>query len=133
MSDRDLVAAALAAFPGSYVIEERRNRPAGGVRYEGRITRPMLQAERGTLFVFGDNLQRRGRGGQAAEMRGEPNAVGIPTKRAPSMDDSAFFTDADFDDFRDAAAPAFALLRAHAEGGGAIVWPADGVGTGLGV
>lgn len=131
MSDRDLVAAALAAFPGSYVVEERRSKPAGGIRYEAHITRAMVQAERRALFVFGDNLQRRGLGGQAAEMRGEPNAVGIPTKRAPSLGDSAFFTDADFDIFRDAAAPAFALLRAHAEGGGVIVWPADGIGTGL--
>ena len=36
------------------------------------------------IFVFGDNLLQRGTKGQAA-IRGEPNAVGVPTKRAPSM------------------------------------------------
>jgi redox-sensitive bicupin YhaK (pirin superfamily) len=42
------------------------------------------------LFVFGDNLRRTGFGGQAAEMRGEPNAVGI----APGYEQK-HFADAD--------------------------------------
>ena len=64
-------------------------------------------------------------------MRGEPNAIGIPTKRRPDMGDGAFFSDWDFDTFRHEASAPLARLRAHAEAGGAIVWPADGIGTGL--
>jgi len=55
-----------------------------GIRTEKHITRQMLRAEPGTLWVFGDNLQRKGLGGQAKEMRGEPNAIGIPTKKGSS-------------------------------------------------
>ena len=43
------------------------------------------------LYGFGDNhLERKGYGGQARECRGEANAIGIPTKRAPSMRENAF-------------------------------------------
>jgi hypothetical protein len=95
------------------------------------ITRAMVRAEPDTLFVFGDNMERRGLGGQAREMRGEPNAVGIPTKRAPSMLFEAFVTDEDFDAAKAAMMPAFDRLWVHAVAGGKIVWPSDGIGTGL--
>jgi len=101
------------------------------LRYERRITRAMLKAEPQTLWVFGDNLQRRGLGGQAREMRGEPNAIGIPTKRAPGMGDGDFMRDEDFDTFRNEAAGSLSVLRLHLEAGGSVVWPADGIGTGL--
>lgn len=95
------------------------------------ITRAMLRAEPDTLFVFGDNMQRRGLGGQAREMRGEPNAVGIPTKRAPSMLFDAFFDDSDLPKALPEIEAAFRRLREHAMTGGKIVWPADGIGTGM--
>jgi hypothetical protein len=50
------------------------------------------------LFLFGDNLIERGMGGMAAEMRGEPNSLGVPTKRLPSMTPDAFFSDSTYDD-----------------------------------
>lgn len=49
------------------------------------------------LFIYGDNLQRRGSKGQAC-IRDAPNAVGIVTKRAPSLARSAFLTDEDYDE-----------------------------------
>jgi hypothetical protein len=101
------------------------------IRREKHITRAMLRAEPETLFVFGDNLERRGLGGQAAEMRGEPNAVGIPTKRAPSMREDAFFTDADLTSFINASYRDAQRLAKHVDQGGTVVLPADGIGTGL--
>lgn len=95
------------------------------------ITRAMVQAEPNTLFVFGDNLARSGMGGQAKEMRGEPNAVGIPTKRFPSMKDSSFLTDGDFAEVRGAMEEGWKRLAFHVMGGGLVVFPADGIGTGL--
>ncbi len=95
------------------------------------ITREMLRAEPDTLFVFGDNMARRGLGGQAREMRGEPNAVGIPTKHRPAMDDHAFLADEDLPFVRPVIMKAFARLQEHALAGGKIVWPADGIGTGM--
>lgn len=98
------------------------------LEYREHITRAMLQAEPNTLFVFGDNLERRGYGGQAKEMRGEPNAVGIPTKRAPSMQEWAFLQDVDLSTWSRASAGDFNTIRDHL---GPIVWPAAGIGTGL--
>jgi hypothetical protein len=40
-----------------------------------------------------DSVQRHGLAGQAKEMRGEPNAIGVATKRAPSTNPKAFFDD----------------------------------------
>lgn len=48
------------------------------------------------LFVFGDNTRRFGKGGQAI-IRTEPNVFGVPTKRFPSMDRSAFFRENEAD------------------------------------
>jgi hypothetical protein len=43
--------------------------------------------------VFGDNGRRIGFGGQAKEMRGEPNAIGVATNWEPSNRPNAFFSD----------------------------------------
>jgi len=100
------------------------------IRYEKRVTRDMLLAEPTWLWVFGDNLKRTGLGGQAKEMRGEPNAVGIPTKKEPSMHPVAFFRDWDLDAYLDARAHDLYRLQRHLRGGGTVVLPADGLGTG---
>ena len=101
------------------------------IEYRKHITRQMLRDEPEKLFVFGDNLERRGFGGQAREMRGEPNAVGIPTKRSPWMTEDAFFTNDDFYVARTEVDKAMAKLAAHLLAGGTVVWPVDGIGTGL--
>jgi len=85
-----------------------------------------------TLFIFGDNLQRFGSGGQAKEMRGEKNAVGIVTKAIPNNSPEAFLNDATHaEQCIRAWDDDFARLKSHLEAGGTVVWPADGVGTGL--
>jgi len=99
-------------------------------RTEKLITRSMMQSEPETLFVFGDNMRGTGRGGQASIMRGEPNAVGIPTKWIPTMAEAAFFTDDDLDTVRPTILARFDRLRKHLREGGDVVWPADGIGTG---
>lgn len=101
------------------------------IEYRKRISRSMLVNEPDTLFVFGDNLLRKGRGGQAAEMRGEPNAVGVPTKKAPSNAASAFFTDEDFDEAVKTIESDLKQIADHLKAGGNVVWPRDGIGTGL--
>jgi len=90
----------------------------------------MIRAEPRTLFVFGDNVARKGNGGQAAEMRGAPNAVGIPTKWQPSMRGHAFFCDRDLVRVHAIVFPIFQRLSRHLAEGGDVVWPVDGIGTG---
>ncbi len=99
------------------------------IEYRDHITRAMLRAAPEKLFVFGDNIHRKGYGGQAKEMRGEPNAVGIPTKMYPAMDKGAFFTDKDFLIWYKHSVDDLERLLSHAETG-VIVWPANGIGTG---
>ena len=102
------------------------------------FTRAQIQREPSSLFVWGDNLARYGgannpKSGQAFACRGEANAVGVPTKRLPSMKDGAFLSDADNAPNSPVVAEiddAFKRLAAHLAEGGTVVWPHDGIGTG---
>lgn len=82
------------------------------------------------LFIFGDNLLHEGKGGQAI-IRDEPNTFGIPTKKAPTMEGSAFFTDDEYDDnvnmFKEYIIKLIKLSSKYQY----IVFPKDGLGTGL--
>jgi hypothetical protein len=98
-----------------------------------RITREMIRADRENVFVFGDNMARRGLGGQAGAMRGEPNSIGVPTKWAPERTASAYFSDDDRmnRDVWDAIHGAFNQIRIAMDAGRNVAIPADGLGTGL--
>lgn len=99
--------------------------------FQHHIQRADLRRNPTALYVFGDNLQLTGKLGQALEMRGEPNAVGLPTKRFPSRQPHAYLLDQDFDFIIQACAPHINKLRAHLSQHGIVVWPVDGIGTGL--
>ncbi|MBK9215770.1 MAG: hypothetical protein IPM59_09225 [Chloracidobacterium sp.] len=95
------------------------------------ITREYVKTNPNKLFLFGDNLEHRGFGGQAAAMRGEPNAVGIPTKKKPSREESAFFTDDEFEINKSAIEAALSpVFIAVSDNNITVVIPADGLGTG---
>jgi hypothetical protein len=96
-----------------------------------RIYRTDLQNNPHVLYLFGDNNIRRGLGGQAGEMRGEVNAVGVRTKWAPEMAASAFFDDDEFATISLMIDSDLQPAIDHAIGGGVVVIPADGLGTGL--
>lgn len=91
------------------------------------IYRKDLRANLDKVFLFGDNLEGKGFGGQAKEMRGEPNAIGIPTKKSPAMTPDSFFTDAEYKANIAAIDAAFAKIPM----GKTVVIPAVGLGTGL--
>lgn len=80
-----------------------------------------------SIFVFGDNLDRSGRGGQAI-IRYEPNAFGVPTKRFATMHDSAFFSDSECE--RQHVLMSLRELWGMAKHRD-IVFPSAGLGTGL--
>lgn len=105
------------------------------------IYRSDLRENPNVLYVFGDNLDRQGMGGQAAEMRGEPNAFGIATKRSisHSYPDDYFFDEQP--DTKPILCKEFDALEQFILKGAswfnrkpmwkALVIPADGLGTGL--
>lgn len=78
-------------------------------------------------------MEGRGFGGQAAEMRGEPNTIGVPTKWSPERKATAYFTDDDRLDRNvwHAINGAFERMRDALDAGRNVVIPADGLGTGL--
>lgn len=81
-----------------------------------------------SLYLFGDNLQRRGKKGQA-QIRDCANSFGIATKHKPSTTDDSYFTNNDIDYvFKD-----FAELSKLMKTGSydTLVIPSDGIGTGL--
>ena len=96
-----------------------------------RIYRQDLRNNPGVLYVFGDNDQRKGMGGQAKEMRGEPNAVGVRTKWKPTMEEDAFYRDANFTLQRSLLEEDLDRLDKHLKREGIVVMPSDGLGTGL--
>lgn len=99
--------------------------------YQKWIHRVDLQANPDVMYLFGDNMQRIGMGGQAKEMRGEPNAHGIATKVFPTMADNAFFSDENFYKYFDVLLEDFAGPISHVMNGKTLVIPLDGLGTGL--
>lgn len=101
----------------------------GNVIYVARYTRFELRANPHHLYVFGDNSRRVGFGGQAKEARGEPNAHGIATLHSPGE----FFTDETYEDNARIIKRDVDVLRVRWAGraGAAIVFPLDGIGTGL--
>jgi hypothetical protein len=101
------------------------------VIFQERIVRTDLQANPCFLYVFGDNESRRGMGGQASFCRGEPNAIGVATKRAPSMTQSSLWSDVEFERCAAIIDADMEPLFVHVRGGGTVVFPKAGIGTGL--
>jgi hypothetical protein len=97
------------------------------IEFREHITRDDVRSEKDKIFLFGDNLNGRGYGGQAKEMRGEENAIGIPTKKAPSNNPNSFFTDKEFAANIKAIDEAFGKIPPDKS----IVIPKAGLGTGL--
>lgn len=97
--------------------------------FQKMVDREDLSRNRQVLYVFGDNVARVGRGGQARVMRGEPNAVGVATKFSPS---ACFSEDpGDVVTQNRVIDEDMKPLFEHLKAGGIVVWPADGIGTGL--
>ena len=99
--------------------------------YQKRIFRDDLQVNKNVIYVFGDNEKRIGNGGQAKEMRGEPNAIGVRTKKSPGRDEKDYWTDVELDSNKSLITEDFFLIRLALEQEFIVVLPLDGLGTGL--
>lgn len=98
------------------------------------ITPEDLKANPERIYVFGDNVERVGAGGQAKYGRDALNAVGIATKYAPGVDNGDFFSDASRNLLEDAVEcinADFNIVKWFLDRGRVVVFPEDGIGTGL--
>ncbi len=85
-----------------------------------------------TLFVFGDNLERVGSGGQAI-IREQKNSIGFATKKAPGGAKEDFFTDDEYGENCKIIDEEIEKIKKYAEEHKykAIAFPFMGLGTGL--
>lgn len=61
-----------------------------------KITKQYLRKHPNEIFVFGDNVIRKGHGG-AAKLRDEPNTYGFITKIRPNNHPTSFFTKQEYE------------------------------------
>lgn len=101
------------------------------VIFQKRIYREDLQKNPNALYLFGDNNLRVGLGGQAGEMRDEPNACGVRTKWRPDMSVHSFFGDGDLEPFKLMMVIDFDAPFKAIKSGKVVIIPSDGLGTGL--
>jgi hypothetical protein len=97
------------------------------VRFESDYSAALLRNHPDEVFVFGDNLVAKGKGGQAI-IRDEPNAFGVPTKRLPTRAADAYFSD--HPDEIEAVVRALRELYKLGKSK-TLVFPSAGIGTGL--
>ena len=98
--------------------------------YQKFIYREDLRNNPDVFYLFGDNDMREGRGGQAKEMRGEPNAIGIRVKKAPLIGD-VYYTDNEFEENIRKINEDLNEVRKQLDYGKIIIIPSHGIGTGL--
>ena len=92
------------------------------------VTRDRVRAGKLFLFAFDDDEMRATDEGLAAQCRGETNAVGIRTRRAPGSDAAATWRDNDLAQHQAMLDDDFALLISWVEAGGPVFLPKAGLG-----
>lgn len=102
------------------------------IRFVDWYTSEQITADEdaGIYYVFGDNAERRGFGGQAKEARGHINSIGVVTKMRPEhgtpkcyLHDENFFQNVavingDLD-----------IVQRRLREGKIVCWPSAGIGT----
>lgn len=113
------------------VINEPAQAGTGVETFTGNWTAKDVKNSSDKVFLFGDNIEDAKTGykpkSTQAVIRGEENAIGIPTKKNRGTSAASYFTDADFDEFKTGVDSAIAKAKAS---GKTIVLPENGIGTG---
>lgn len=91
-----------------------------------------VKSNKHCLFVFGDNDLRLGKKGQAI-IRDEPNAIGIPTKKKPTLKDTDFYTDNEIEYSTNQIKIAIIKIKEAINHNNYhnVIFPLNGLGTGL--
>jgi hypothetical protein len=92
-----------------------------------RYSIELVESNPDSLFIFGDNLIKKGMKGQAI-IRHCVNAFGIPTKKLPANTSVSFFDDIEYDKNIIYIKSAIDTIPSSYK---CIIFPEDGLGTGL--
>ncbi len=98
------------------------------IKFVSKLNVALCKTNPEHIFVFGDNMIGKGKAGQAI-IRDCSNAFGVPTKRLPSMNPNAFFSDKQ--DEYDIVLEKLSLLWQMHKDGKCIVLPNNPIGSGL--
>lgn len=94
-------------------------------------TTKQLRDNPDTIFVFGDNHQRQGTGGQAKICRFEPNTIGIVTKWDRFRNHGSYMYDQTYEYNVKVINDDMWVMQRALMLRKTVIWPSDGVGTGL--
>ena len=83
-----------------------------------------------TLFVFGDNLERYGEGGQAI-IRRQTNAIGLVTKKKPGGTKDSYFSDIEYEQNIKIIEEDIERIKEYVKNYKTICFAQFGLGTGL--
>lgn len=114
------------------VIEELAKTKIKVKVYDGEWDEDDTNESPNLLFVYGDNDESIGKKGQAV-IRDAKNAIGIPTKKEPTLKKKAFYTDDELMENKIKIVTAIQRLKKKMmdEGYEGIVFSSAGLGTGL--
>ena len=101
------------------------------VIFQKFIYREDLKNNPSVLYLFGDNDLREGIGGQARQMRGEPNSKGIRVKRFPKRERDAYYSDKEYKNNIMKINQDLLYVESVLQRGEIVIIPTDGIGTGL--
>lgn len=93
------------------------------------VTRDRVRAGKLFLFAFDDDEARMTDAGLAGQCRGEANAVGIRTRRAPGNEAGNVWTDDNILRHQQLLDDDFAVLISWVEAGGPVFLPKSGLGN----
>jgi hypothetical protein len=98
--------------------------------YQEYISRSDARNNSSKVYIFGDNDARSGYGGQAKELRGEQNAIGMRVKKYPTFNENAFYTDSEYETNCLKITEDINKIKELCKENTTIVFPKDGIGTG---
>lgn len=101
------------------------------IKIEEWYTEALIKSHPDWIFVFGDNVRRKGFGGQARACRGHQNTLGVVTKWEPSFAPYAFFNDRDYEEIVILIDNDLHGIEQLLDDDRTVVFPKDGIGTGM--
>ena len=122
----DIVKPTTKSTPTQKVIEQPIQNKEG-IEIVNRYSDSEVKANPDKIYVFGDNTDRRGTGGQAS-IRNNLNAFGIATKVHPTNNADAFMSDKDLENNKKVIDSDIQKILDQNK---PLVFPKDGFGTGL--
>lgn len=98
--------------------------------FSGNWTINDVNNQKNDVFIYGDNLKRYGKGGQAI-IRDLTNTIGLVTKKEPNNNAGSFFSDNEFDENLKLIFSDILKIKRKQILGNQLIFSSGGYGTGL--